>query len=299
MALTLVGIFAWIRTEIGNYNNGIANGFTPNGFNGGMSDGYSIMHHTRIGTNRDRIHDRIQDRIHNRIGHNFNDRFRNYPSNPGNMPTPYYNPYRGHDNYLNGGMNCINGICNGINGGNYVRGGANCINGNCDINGNYNYGNYNNFFNNLGNIYSILGTRSVDIALGVSVAAVLFTVFSIVTIFCLKGKLQIITAFTDIAICIAYVVAAIFYRNNFNADCKSTPLAVKLWRTRHKFQRYFNLDDLDFRACTVVRVGGILIIVMILLFFVSMIISVLITRSGKAAKKEVEIVHTHVPTRDV
>ncbi|KAF3907050.1 hypothetical protein AA313_de0208183 [Arthrobotrys entomopaga] len=121
--------------------------------------------------------------------------------------------------------------------------------------------------------------RAVDVPLGFSVATIFFTAFSIVTICCLKGGLQLFTAIIDLALFAGYLASAILFRHNYHVRCSKNPLAVFLVYTRDSSGRF--VTDGSFRNCTLVKLSAALLVIQVILFFISMIISALLARRGE------------------
>jgi len=123
--------------------------------------------------------------------------------------------------------------------------------------------------------------NAVDVPLGFSVAAIVFTTFSIITICCLKGALQIFSAIADFVLFVGYIASAILYRQNYHIRCSRNPLSVFLVYTRENSGNF--ATDGEFRNCTLVKLGAALLIIQIILFFISMIISFFLSRRNDAA----------------
>ncbi|EPS35265.1 hypothetical protein H072_11421 [Dactylellina haptotyla CBS 200.50] len=128
--------------------------------------------------------------------------------------------------------------------------------------------------------------NAVDVPLGFSVAAIVFTTFSLITICCLKGALQIFSAIADFALFVGYLASAILYRHNYHARCARNPLAVFLVYTRDASGQR---TDGSFRNCNLVRLCAALLIIQIILFFLSMIISFFLARRGNNAGEPVVV----------
>ncbi|KAK6535725.1 hypothetical protein TWF694_002174 [Orbilia ellipsospora] len=125
--------------------------------------------------------------------------------------------------------------------------------------------------------------HAVDVPLGFSVAALFFTVFSIITVCCLKGGLQVLTAIADLALFAGYLASAILFRHNYHFRCYQNPLAVFLVYTRDSSGRY--VSNGEFRNCTLVKLSAALLVIQVILFFFSMIISLLLARSRDGGKR--------------
>ncbi|KAJ6263800.1 hypothetical protein Dda_2372 [Drechslerella dactyloides] len=102
--------------------------------------------------------------------------------------------------------------------------------------------------------------ESTDVPLGFSVAAIFIVGLSIFTHLSLGPDSQIVISLLDTALFIGYIASAIVYRHNFNANCGRNAL-VRVFRSIGK------------NNCNTVRLGAALLILQILLFFISMILS--------------------------
>ncbi|KAK6535070.1 hypothetical protein TWF281_006368 [Arthrobotrys megalospora] len=129
--------------------------------------------------------------------------------------------------------------------------------------------------------------NAVDVPLGFSVAAIFFTTFSIITICCLKGALQILNAIADFALFVGYIASTILYRHNYHIRCSRNPLAVFLVYTRESSGRFVTSGE--FRNCSLVRLAAALLIIQIILFFLTMIISVFLSRRRDVAGEPVVV----------
>ncbi|KAK6506599.1 hypothetical protein TWF481_005057 [Arthrobotrys musiformis] len=118
--------------------------------------------------------------------------------------------------------------------------------------------------------------NAVDVPLGFSVAAIFFTTFSIITICCLKGALQILSAIADFALFVGYIASAILFRHNYHIRCSRNPLAVFLIYTRESSGRFSTSGE--FRNCNLIRLAAALLIIQIIFFFLTMIISFFLAR---------------------
>ncbi|KAF3915628.1 hypothetical protein ABW21_db0208576 [Orbilia brochopaga] len=118
--------------------------------------------------------------------------------------------------------------------------------------------------------------NAVDVPLGFSVAAIFFTAFSIITVCCLHGTLQLLSAIADFCLFIGYIASAILYRHNFHIHCARNPLSVFLVYTRDSSGRFITSGE--FRNCSLVKLCAALLIIQIIFFFITMIVSALLAR---------------------
>ncbi|KAF3933241.1 hypothetical protein ABW19_dt0203572 [Dactylella cylindrospora] len=120
--------------------------------------------------------------------------------------------------------------------------------------------------------------EDVDVPLSFSVAAIFFTTASIITIFCLNGALSWIFAFIDFALWGGYLASSILYRHNFHVHCADNPLGYYLVNAEINGGSWRKVGE--FRNCNLVRLGAALIIIQVILFFVTMIISTFVAVKG-------------------
>ncbi|KAF3191155.1 hypothetical protein TWF788_007337 [Orbilia oligospora] len=129
--------------------------------------------------------------------------------------------------------------------------------------------------------------NAVDVPLGFSAAAIVFTTFSIITICCLKGALQIVSAIADFALFVGYIASTILFRHNYHIRCSRNPLAVFLIYTRESSDRFSTSGE--FRNCNLIRLAAALLIIQIIFFFMTMIISFFLARKRDVAGEPVVV----------
>ncbi|KAK6362367.1 hypothetical protein TWF730_006059 [Orbilia blumenaviensis] len=129
--------------------------------------------------------------------------------------------------------------------------------------------------------------NAVDVPLGFSVVAIVFTTFSIITICCLKGALQLLSAVADFVLFAGYIASAVLFRHNYHIRCSRNPLAVFLVYTRESSGRFVTSGE--FRNCNLVRLAAALLIIQIILFFLTMIISLSLSRKRNVAGEPVVV----------
>lgn len=129
--------------------------------------------------------------------------------------------------------------------------------------------------------------RAVDVPLGFSVAAIFFTAFSIITICCLKGGLQIVSAIADFIIFVGYLASTILFRHNYHIRCSRNPLPVFLVYVRESSNRFSSSGE--FRNCSLVRLSAALLVIQTIFFFLTMVISALMSRRRDVAGEPVVV----------
>lgn len=99
-----------------------------------------------------------------------------------------------------------------------------------------------------------------DVPLGFSVAAIIVTIIAIFTHFFLSDDSQIIIVILDFLLFVGFIASAVVYRHNYSAKCGNNQLV-----------RVFS--SLGSGSCNTVRLAAALLILQILLFFASTILS--------------------------
>ncbi|KAF3925941.1 hypothetical protein ABW20_dc0106104 [Dactylellina cionopaga] len=130
--------------------------------------------------------------------------------------------------------------------------------------------------------------NAVDVPLGFSAAAALFTTLYILTVCCVRGGYQVFFAIVDFGLFVGYIASAILYRHNYHIRCARNPLAVFLVYTRDSSGRFITSGK--FRNCNLVRLAAALLVIQTILFFISMIVSVVLARSRGTAAGEPVVV---------
>ncbi|KAJ6265069.1 hypothetical protein Dda_1224 [Drechslerella dactyloides] len=130
--------------------------------------------------------------------------------------------------------------------------------------------------------------NAVDVPLGFSVAAIFFTVFSIITICCLRGALSILSAIADFCLFVGYIASAVLYRHNYHIHCNRNPLSVFLVYTRDSSGRFVTSGE--FRNCSLVKLCAALLIIQIIFFLITMIMSMLLARRREPVAGEPTVV---------
>jgi len=120
----------------------------------------------------------------------------------------------------------------------------------------------------------------VDVPLGFSVTAIFFTAAYIITIVSVSSAIDWFYVFIDFALWVGYLASSILYRHNFHFRCNRNELY------------YFssgNINggiwvDLDRGVnCSLIRLGAALIIIQIILFFCTMLLSTYVAVEKKKA----------------
>jgi len=130
--------------------------------------------------------------------------------------------------------------------------------------------------------------RQITVPLAFSVLAIFVTFFSIISICFLGRTLQYVAAALDILIFAGYLASAVLYRHNYHALGYNNQLRNYLIAAR----TYGRQDSDHIRITNLVRLCAALIIIQVILFFITMILSVLAARSKTNSVDN----HAHVGT---
>jgi len=121
--------------------------------------------------------------------------------------------------------------------------------------------------------------HQISVPLAFSVLAMFVCFFSIISICFLGRTLQWVAAILDIFIFAGYLASAVLYRHNYhilgyNNELRNYLIAARTYRGQ---------DSDHIRITNLVRLGAALIIIQVILFFITMILSVLAARSKSNA----------------
>lgn len=111
----------------------------------------------------------------------------------------------------------------------------------------------------------------VDVPLGVSIAALVLTALATFTHLFLHNDSQNLIAFLDFCLFVGYLASCIVYRQNYKTSCGAN-LLVRVF------------GSIGSGHCNTVRAGAALLVLQTILFFISMILSHLLSRRRQAVE---------------
>lgn len=117
--------------------------------------------------------------------------------------------------------------------------------------------------------------RQVSVPLAFSALAVVISFFSIIAVCFLSRSLQWVAAALDVLTFAGYLASAILYRHNYHILGYKNQLRNFLINLRE----YAGKNSAHIRITNLVRLGAALIIIQVILFFITMLLSILAAKA--------------------
>lgn len=121
------------------------------------------------------------------------------------------------------------------------------------------------------------GPRELVVPLVFSILAVLFTTFSIIALFFLNHKMQLLSAFLDFVLWVGYLTSAGLNRHNYHIRGRKN----QLWQKIVGGRQAAGLSQRRLRNDGLVKLLAALVIIQLVLFFITMLLQLLAARKYK------------------
>jgi len=129
--------------------------------------------------------------------------------------------------------------------------------------------------------------RELVVPLVFSVLAVIFTTFSIIALFFLNHKMQVVSAFLDFVLWVGYLASAGLNRHNYHVKGRNN----ELWNKIVSGRMSAGLSQRRLRNDGLVKLLAALVIIQLILFFITMLLQILAAKKYRDTATTTPVVH--------